>query len=82
MRVTEKGQVTIPLTFRRRLGIVAGTEVEFAMKGEEVVLRRAEPDRDVHEREVAEFMAHIRGFSGSMDTGGLSSDDFMSLLRD
>lgn len=33
MRVTEKGQVTIPKEIRDRLGIVPGSEVEFIAKG-------------------------------------------------
>ena len=31
MRVTQKGQVTIPLAVRRALGIRPGTNVEFAL---------------------------------------------------
>ena len=31
MRVTSKGQVTIPLEVRRRLGIEPGSEVEFEL---------------------------------------------------
>lgn len=34
MRVTQKGQVTIPLEVRRALGIATGTEVDFRLDGD------------------------------------------------
>lgn len=34
MRVTQKGQVTIPLAVREALGIRAGSEVHFELDGE------------------------------------------------
>ncbi len=37
--VTSKGQVTIPKAVRSRLGIRAGTKVEFAVVGDRVELR-------------------------------------------
>jgi len=40
MRVTTKGQVTIPRTVREKTGIVPGSEVEFHMDGNRVYLRK------------------------------------------
>lgn len=40
MRITSKGQVTIPLAIRRRAGFLPDTEVEFELKGNTVLLRR------------------------------------------
>ena len=40
MRVTSKGQVTIPIEIRRRFGIGPETEVEFEVVGDVVQLRR------------------------------------------
>lgn len=37
--VTSKGQVTIPKELRQRLGIRQGSKIEFALVGNEVVLR-------------------------------------------
>ncbi len=34
MKVTTKGQVTIPLAVREQLGIYPGTEVEFEVEGD------------------------------------------------
>ena len=41
MRVTEKGQVTIPKRLRDALGIGAGTEVEFERRNDAIVVRKA-----------------------------------------
>jgi len=38
MRVTTKGQVTIPLDIRERLSITPGTEVAFSVEGNAVKL--------------------------------------------
>ncbi len=39
-RVGSKGQVVIPKRLRERAGLHPGTEVEFALEGERVVLAR------------------------------------------
>ena len=40
MRVTDKGQVTIPKDMRDRCGIGPGTEVEFEIVRDEIVVRK------------------------------------------
>jgi len=40
MRVTTKGQVTIPQDVRRSLGIFPGTEVEFVLNGNSANLKK------------------------------------------
>ncbi len=40
MRVTEKGQVTIPKRLRDELGFGAGTEVEFQRDDDAIVIRK------------------------------------------
>lgn len=47
MRVTEKGQITIPKELRDALGIGAGTEVEFERRRDVIVVRKARPLRVV-----------------------------------
>jgi len=42
MRVTEKGQVTIPKDLRDELGIGAGTEVAFHRADDAIVVRKVE----------------------------------------
>jgi AbrB family looped-hinge helix DNA binding protein len=46
MRVTEKGQVTVPKRIRIHLGIWPGTEVDFILKGDEVKLIRMNVDKE------------------------------------
>ena len=40
MKVTSKGQVTIPIGVREQLGILPDTEVEFVVKGKAAILRK------------------------------------------
>ncbi len=39
VRVSERGQITIPAGVRRKMGIKPGGEVALEMRGDEVVLR-------------------------------------------
>jgi len=39
MRVTDKGQVTIPIRIRRKAGLLPNTDVEFVVSGKNVILR-------------------------------------------
>lgn len=82
MRVTEKGQVTIPKNIRSNLGIEAGSEVEFVLREGEAMLRVVEPATDEAQREIREFVDHLGRHRGSMSLGDLSGDDFYRLLRD
>ena len=40
MRITSKGQVTIPIEIREKMGLLPDTEVEFQIKGDTVRLKR------------------------------------------
>lgn len=71
MRVTQKGQVTIPLEVRRALGIQAGTEVAFEVEARGARLVVA-PGR------VAAEIARMRG-SGDVD---LTTDEILALTRE
>jgi AbrB family looped-hinge helix DNA binding protein len=70
MRVTSKGQVTIPQDVRRRLGIEAGTEVDFEVDGDIVRLVRRTTGRG------AALVEQMRGRHLSMTTG-----EIMALTR-
>ena len=41
MRVTSKGQVTIPIEIREKMGLLPDTEVEFKITGNTVLLKKA-----------------------------------------
>jgi AbrB family looped-hinge helix DNA binding protein len=42
MHVTQKGQVTIPQHIREEYGLLPHTEVEFIVKGDNVIIRKKE----------------------------------------
>jgi AbrB family looped-hinge helix DNA binding protein len=79
MRVTSKGQVTIPKHIRRRQGIRAGSEVEFAERGATIVVTKAAP-RKRAARSDQEFAAYLERVTGIVDIG-MTTDEFMELLR-
>lgn len=82
MRVTEKGQVTIPLNVRRHLGIVPGSEVEFELREGEASLRLAVTDDANEGRAARELIDHLKRHKGTMNLGGMSPDEFYKMLRD
>ena len=41
MKITTKGQVTIPADIRERLGLLPNTEVEFTLAGNGVMVTKA-----------------------------------------
>ena len=73
MRVTSKGQVTIPARIRAQAGLLPNTEVEFAMSGRQVLIRRAKRG----ERRGQRLVAHLRG----RGTVKMSTDEIMALTR-
>jgi len=79
VRVTSKGQVTIPKHIRQRTGILPGTSVEFTEKNGEVRLRKASRHRSRAKKD-EEFEAYLQKFKGTLDLG-MSTDEYMELLR-
>jgi AbrB family looped-hinge helix DNA binding protein len=55
MRVTTKGQVTIPLAIRRKLGFLPNTEVEFDVHGNAAVVRKKTRGSDRGRRIIAQM---------------------------
>ena len=78
MRVTEKGQVTIPKDIRDRLRIGPGSEVDFVAdeKGARLIVvaggKAAEPD---------DFETWLKSRSGTFDTAGMTGDEYVEWLR-
>jgi AbrB family looped-hinge helix DNA binding protein len=73
MRLTTKGQVTIPQDIRERLGLLPHTEVEFEIDGDAVRIR---PARRSTSRGDA-LIARMRGTAA----GQLTTDQIMALTR-
>jgi antitoxin PrlF len=70
VRVTQKGQVTIPLEIRKALGIHAGSDVQFQLDehGARLVVDKQRVTREI---------ARMRG-AGDVD---LSTDEILALTR-
>ena len=74
MRITSKGQVTIPMDIRETLGLLPATEVEFEIDGDAVRIRRATSAKRNRGREIVE---HLRG----RGTVKMTTDEIMRLMR-
>ena len=72
MKVTSKGQVTIPLSLRIKTGIVPGSEVEFYEKDGRIHIEKAD-----RKGRGENLIARMRG-RGSVR---MSTDEILSLTR-
>jgi bifunctional DNA-binding transcriptional regulator/antitoxin component of YhaV-PrlF toxin-antitoxin module len=75
MRITSKGQVTIPIDIREKAGLLPHTEVAFEFDGKSVRIVRT------HNRKKSgrgsRIVAHLRG-RGDV---AMSTDEIMALTR-
>lgn len=75
MRITSKGQVTIPAGIREKAGLLPGVEVEFELDGDNVrIVRATEPRGETRGQKA------IRRLWGSA-TVKMSTDEIMALTR-
>jgi AbrB family looped-hinge helix DNA binding protein len=75
MRITSKGQVTIPLALRQKAGLLPDTEVEFEFDGKAVLIRRAR--RKLGTGRGARLVARMRG----RGDGTMTTDEILALTR-
>jgi AbrB family looped-hinge helix DNA binding protein len=73
VRITTKGQVTIPVEIRERLGLLPNTEVDFKLEGAVVRVRKAKGSGGRGRR----LIARMRG-RGDI---ALSTEEIMALTR-
>lgn len=76
MRITSKGQVTIPAEIRELAGLLPHTEVEFEFDGEGARIIRAKAQHA--NGRGSRLVAHLRG-RGDV---AMSTDEIMALTRD
>ena len=76
MRITSKGQVTIPQAIRERAGFLPGTEVEFRLS-EDGTVRLERPRVPRAGGPLAAAIAGLRGQA----RGRLSTEEIMALTR-
>jgi AbrB family looped-hinge helix DNA binding protein len=75
MRLTSKGQVTIPQDIREQLGLLPWTEVEFDVVGDSVRIRKKTGSRGRGER----LLERMRAARPTKP--GLTTDQIMALTR-
>ena len=76
MRITSKGQVTIPIDIRERAGLLPHTEVEFEYDGEVVRIFRARAENGKGRGD--RLVARLRG-RGDV---AMSTDEIIALTRE
>ena len=74
MRMTSKGQVTIPQEIREKLGLLPHCEVEFRIVGDAVRIRKTADQKGRGER-LLELMHRAKPRSG------MTTDQLMALTR-
>ncbi|CDN49168.1 AbrB/MazE/SpoVT family DNA-binding domain-containing protein [Neorhizobium galegae] len=77
MRVTEKGQVTIPKEIRDRLKIGPGSEVDFVVSDDGVRLVRLDDSK----QDYKSFEEWADSVKGTWDLGGMTTDEYIDWLR-
>jgi AbrB family looped-hinge helix DNA binding protein len=75
MRITTKGQVTIPQEIREHLGMLPYSEVEFDVVGDSVRIRKKAGTKTRGQR----LIEHMR--RGPKPMPGMTTDELMALTR-
>ena len=76
MRITTKGQVTIPVEIREKLGLLPNSEVEFEIVGQAVRMRKIRRVREAGRRGKS-IVQRLRG-RGSVR---MTTDEILALTR-
>lgn len=78
MKITSKGQVTIPQAVRAQAGLHPHCEVDFEVRANgDVVLRPVQPVPS----SVRSAFARVRGSANAAQFKGMGTDEFMAFLR-
>jgi len=76
MRITSKGQVTIPQAVREHAGLLPNTEVDFVIDGDLVLLVRSDRAKAPSRGQL--LVEHLRRHGGQF---GMTTDELMALTR-
>ena len=76
MRITSKGQVTIPLHIREAAGLLPNADVTFELDGDSVRIFRSDSGRKPSRG--AQLVAHLRAHKGDVK---LTTDEIMAMTR-
>ena len=78
MRITSKGQVTIPIALREKAGLLPHTDVEFEFDGKGVRIRPAR--RKDRPSRGEELIAHLRRHRPTAEIR-MTTDEILALTR-
>lgn len=83
VNMTSKGQVLIPKPLRDRMGLIPNGPVRVGIndRGETVVLPVEPRTLETPEQRTARIHAALESLRGSIDLGGLTTDEYMRELR-
>ncbi len=82
MRVTSKGQVTIPIDIREALGIQPNTEVRFVLREREVVLEKVHGKGSMKRPSRGDaIVTRLRHVARRAARSSMTTDELMALTR-
>ena len=79
MKITSKGQVTIPERLRRQYGFLPNTDIDFVVGKEGLVLKKGRPGITGKSR--GEMMVELLSGSGTSEYSKWTTKKLMKLLR-
>jgi AbrB family looped-hinge helix DNA binding protein len=68
MRLTSKGQVTIPQGIRELAGLLPGSEVEFQFRNGQITLEKVEPDAAIQRQRILSAINAVAGSASAEPT--------------
>lgn len=74
MRITSKGQVTVPIKLREEFDLPAGSAVEFSASKDGILLRKSEESQERGKQ----LVDRLRGASST----SMSTDEILDLTRE
>ncbi|CAN5419427.1 AbrB/MazE/SpoVT family DNA-binding domain-containing protein [soil metagenome] len=80
MRITSKGQVTIPKAIREKAGITSATDLDVAYEDGKVIIEKVAVDEAQKRRRLREFEEWLERVQGTGDSG-LTTDEIMDMTR-
>ena len=82
MRLTSKGQVTIPQAVRDKAGLQPHSEVEFEVRANgDVLIRRATASSSPSSSPLRSAFERVRGSANAAQFKDMGTDEFMKFIR-
>ncbi|MGL4489193.1 MAG: AbrB/MazE/SpoVT family DNA-binding domain-containing protein [Rhizobiaceae bacterium] len=82
MRVTSKGQVTIPKDLRKLAGIEPNSDVFFGIENGKITIEAHNSNAENDNRErLRNYIESLEKLAGTVDLDGMTTDEYMIWLR-